>query len=185
MYWTDDPSLQVWWEEGWEPKGEVGYQIDCSSWGSWRGAALYIWPTSVDYVVATTGEFSTGLYIVRVHFYASNINHNTCTASDYWSPCSGGSLLEQWTRPATGEKTWQKYTGFSIHLEGFSVNFQAVKGGSVTIGGSLSLRFKIVEYYIDLSVVMEDWSQAPPSANYLRVYACDSSNLRVRAQYEG
>jgi len=185
MYWTDDPTLQTWTEEDWTATGYVSYTIDCSSTGRYSDASLYRFPTNVDYVMATVGEGPPPLYIVRVLLYAKNINHNTCTASDGWTPCGGGTLVAQFNRPETGTRSWEKYAGYRVRWEGFSVTFQAVIGNrTVPVSVGFQLTFKIEEYYITLQVSMDDWSKAPSNANYLRIYSCDNARLMVRAQYE-
>jgi len=187
MYWTDDPTLQTWTEENWTATGQyVSYTIDCSATGRFSAASSYQFPTAVDYVMATVGESPPPLYIVRVLLYARNTNHNTCVADEYWTPCSGGTLVAQIQRPITGTRSWEKYTGSRARLESFSATFQAVIGGgkTVTVSGTFQLTFKIEHYYITLQVSMDDWSKAPSNANYLRIYSCDDARLMVRAQYE-
>lgn len=145
MYWTDDPTLQTWTEEDWEATGYVSYTVDSSRTGRFSAALLYYFPTNVDYVMATVGEGPPPLYIVRILLYATNINYNTCSASDDWTPCSGGVFLTQFKRPETGTESWDKYAGFRVQVESFSASFTAIIGESikVQVGGSFSLIFKI------------------------------------------
>jgi len=190
MYWTDDPTLQTWTEENWEATGFVDYEIDLDKEARVppdTGDAGYLWPSNVDYVIATVGEGPSPLYIVRVLKYAKNINHNTIAAGpSSWAPCSGGTFLDEIKRPCTATITWSKYTGYRVRVESFSVSFKAIIGnGTVKVEfPGIEVRFKIEEYYITFQVSMVDWSKAPLDANYLRIYACDNERMQVRAQYE-
>jgi len=77
VYWTLDPTLQTWNEGDWTPAGYVWYKIDFDDVKySWSNGSLHIFPTNVDYVIATVSEGKappsneTGPYIVRVLLYA-------------------------------------------------------------------------------------------------------------------
>lgn len=56
MYWTLDPTLRAWNEEGWASTGYVYYKLDFDASYLWSNGSLYFFPTKVDYVVATVSE---------------------------------------------------------------------------------------------------------------------------------
>jgi hypothetical protein len=182
MYWTDDPTLQTWIDEGWYSAGYVGYTTDCGYGPGYRGGSLYHYPTNVDYVVSTVGE-TTPVYIVRVLRYPKNINRNTCIGSKPWTPCSGGTLVTQISRPDTDPYYWQKYVGFRVHARRITITFVTIPGKNISLPLPLP-QIEIEPQYIGLGVKVDDWSKAPPNANYLKVYACDNGRMWVHARYE-
>jgi len=186
MYWTDDPTLQTWTDEGWSSTGYyVGYTTDGGVGPGYSGGSMYHYPTNVDYVVSTIGETTAKehVYIVRVLRYPKNINHNTFIAGEFWTPCSDGTFVTQIPRPNTNLYSWQKYTGYRLHLKEITITFVTVTGKNIPIPLP-SPHIEIEEQYIELGVKVDDWSKAPSNANYLKVYACDSENMQVHAHYE-
>jgi hypothetical protein len=183
MYWTDDPTLQTWTDEGWSSTGYVGYTTDGGCGPGYFGGSIYNYPTNVDYVVSTVGESPPPLYIVRVLRYPKNINHNTFIAGAFWTPCSGGTFVTQIPRSDTRLYYWQKYTGFRPHLKEITITFVTVTGKKIPIPLP-SPHIEIEPQYIELGVKVDDWSKAPSNANYLKVYSCSGDNMWVRAQYE-
>lgn len=182
MYWTDDPTLQTWTDEGWSSTGYVGYTTDGGCGPGYRGGSLYHYPTNVDYVVSTVGE-TTPVYIVRVLRYPKNINHNTNIGSNPWTPCSDSTLVTQISRPDTLLYYWQKYAGYRLHLKEITVTFVTITEKKIPIPLP-SPHIEIEPQYIELGVKVDDWSKAPSNANYLKVYACDNENMWVHAHYE-
>ncbi len=115
VYWTLDPTLQTWNEGDWTPAGYVWYKIDFDDVKySWSNGSLHIFPTNVDYVIATVSEGKappsneTGPYIVRVLLYAKNLNGNTGVHRGPWIPCDKGVFLHAFSRPNPGkyERVW-------------------------------------------------------------------------------
>jgi len=182
MYWTDDPTLQTWTDEGWSSTGYVGYTTDGGCGPGYRGGSIYNYPTNVDYVVSTVGE-TTPVYIVRVLRYPKNINHNTYIAGNFWTPCSDGTLVTQIPRPDTNPYYWQKYAGYRVHAKRITITFVTIPGKNITLPLPLP-QIEIEPQYIELGVKVDDWSKAPSNANYLKVYACDNENMWVHAHYE-
>jgi hypothetical protein len=108
MYWTLDPTLRAWNEEGWAPTGYVYYKLDFEASYSWGNGSLYFFPTKVDYVVATVSESKlppsneTGPYIIRVLIYAANVNGNSGIGRGNWTPCGEGTFYRAFARPDPG-----------------------------------------------------------------------------------
>jgi hypothetical protein len=108
MYWTLDPTLQAWNEEGWAPTGYVYYKLDFEASYLWSNGSLYFFPTKVDYVVATVSESKlppsneTGPYIIRVLIYAANVNGNSGIGRGNWTPCGEGAFYRAFARPDPG-----------------------------------------------------------------------------------
>jgi hypothetical protein len=182
MYWTDDPTLQTWIDEGWYSVGYVGYTTDGGCGPGYHGGSIYYYPTNVDYMVSTVGE-TTPVYIVRVLRYPKNINHNTFIAGNFWTPCSGGTLVTEIPRSDTLLYSWQKYVGFRVHAKRITITFVTIPGKNITLPLPLP-QIEIEPQYIELGVKVDDWSKAPSNANYLKVYACDRGNMWVHARYE-
>jgi ABC-type protease/lipase transport system fused ATPase/permease subunit len=79
--------------------------------------------------------------------------------------------------------SWRKYVGFRVHAKRITITFVTIPGKNIPLPLP-SPQIEIEPQYIELGVKVDDWSKAPSNANYLKVYACDSENMWVRAQYE-
>jgi len=176
VYWSDDP-LSGRWEEGeWAATGYAVIEAEGLA-EEVQGPASYAYGAAGLRYRLTAAVEGPWPYAVRVYAYPMTDEVEIFR----WQrpPCEGGVLLTEHARPWIATCGWYVEVGrrplsSELGFEYSGYNGSLVFTHRLAINEPVAVRF---------SFKMVDWGAAPPGARYLKVYQCDESRLRYRAEY--
>ena len=164
-WWTDDPSLEEWYEEPWEPAGSVPITVIRAGPAENLGTASsrYWFPINVDFVWYTIKE-TTPVYIIRLlQTPMDDCSSPEALAISPWTP-SYKICLGDMPRGCTCYLAGIRRTvAYRIQPKSFTFTFVSVAGprtAEVTFSGSIE--FTIEPQNFEIEIGMYDWSMAPP-----------------------
>jgi len=176
VYWSSDPLSGRWEEVEWTVTGYAVIEAEGLA-EEVQGPASYAYGAAgLRYRLSAAVE-GPWPYAVRVYAYPA-VNEVKIFR---WQrpPCEGGVLATEAVRGEIGIFYWHVEVGrrplsFELSFEYSGYNGSLVFTHRFAVNEPVAVRF---------SFKMVDWGAALPSAKYLKVYQCDESRLRYRAEY--